>query len=92
MGVGTTGQMLTGIRIEISGKLPNFTGIRMTGLDFFLNGQKIYSGSVSGSYLISGNQFHYRDSATGKLFAVPKKLQFNDFTGNFFGSNISVEQ
>jgi hypothetical protein len=84
VGVGSTGQMLSGIRVEISGKLPNFTGINMTGLDFFVNGQKIYSGSVSGSYLISGNQFHYRDSATGKLFAFPKKTGVLDFTGTAF--------
>lgn len=86
MGVGSTGLMQSGLMSDISGKLPAYTGSNLIYLDYFLNGQKIYSGLNSGigSYLISGNSFLYLENITGKLFAMPKKTGINDITGSLY--------
>ena len=59
----------------------------MSSFDYFLNGQKIYSG-ISGSYRISGvnSVFYYDEQITGKIFAIPK----NSGILNIFHQNADV--
>ncbi|MDB4314556.1 hypothetical protein N9955_00855 [bacterium] len=69
---------------ELAKKFSDRTGTisGIESFDYFLNGQKIYSG-ISGSYMISGagNLFYYNDNITGKLFAIPKNTGLLNITG-----------
>jgi hypothetical protein len=75
-------QMQDNLSGSISSKFPeranSYTGL--SSFDYYLNGQKIYSG-VSGSYEISGSKFIYKENITGKIFAIPKKENIKNYTG-----------
>ena len=67
--------LVSDIRLNLTGYSGN-----LNQLDYFLNGQKLYSGS--GSYFIINNTgFQYSGVATGKIFAIPQKNNTLSFTG-----------
>lgn len=75
-------EMAASLSGSIFSKFPqrygSYTG--MDSFDYFLNGQKIYSGN-NGSYSISGSTFVYNETITGKLFAIPKNSGIVNYTG-----------
>lgn len=83
-GVGSAARTAL-FRGQIITKFPDRTGTitGMTSFDYFLNGQKIYTG-IDGSYMISGadSQFYDLDRYRGKLFAIPKNNGIKNVTGN----------
>jgi hypothetical protein len=73
--------MTNGMKADLTARLPAYAGSNLAKLDYFLNGQKIYSG-VSGSWGIGGSKFTYNEtSITGKLFATPKAAAIYETTG-----------
>lgn len=86
MGTGNT-QLLkqlslnTQITDRFPDRKPTLTGL--SSFDYFANGQKIYSGLVSGSYSITGSpvEFYYNDTYSGKIFAIPKNTGIKNYTG-----------
>ncbi len=74
-----SGEVNTGLKNQINLNLPTYTN-NLSALDFFLNGQKIYSGE---SYTITGanNGFSYLSNVTGKIFAIPKYSNLLNITG-----------
>jgi hypothetical protein len=72
------------IATQLTARYPEKTGsfVSMDSFDYFLNGQKIYSG-ISGSYHISGAGFNFSllDEADGKVFAIPKNTGIHNITG-----------
>lgn len=80
-GITQTG-ISSGVNIEMQKKFPqrysSYSG--MESFDYFLNGQKIYSGNL-GSYDISGSTFIYDESIYGKVFAIPKNNGLKNYTG-----------
>ena len=85
MGSGiSTGVMKAQLTGELSKKFAARTGslTGMASFDYFLNGQKIYTG-IGGSYRISGasSEFYYNENITGKLFAIPKNTGIDNYTG-----------
>jgi hypothetical protein len=88
-GFSTTGMqnnLLSNIQID----MPLFSA-NLSSLDFYLNGQKIYSGVNEGYSIINDTGFLYNLNITGKLFASPKNNNFLYQTGNnydFSGSFI----
>jgi len=79
IGTGSnSGQMQDSLMNDIKIKMTGYTG-DLNKLDYFLNGQKIYSGD---SYTILNNTgFKYNQLITGKIFAIPKKEKTKQFTG-----------
>jgi hypothetical protein len=71
-------QMGAEITGSIALNLPNFSN-DLGNLEYFLNGQKIYSGQ---SYTISGNSFIYSEQITGKIQAIPKLENVQENTGS----------
>jgi hypothetical protein len=73
------------IATQLAARYPDRTGsfAAMNSFDYFLNGQKIYSG-ISGSYHISGAGFNFSllDSIDGKVFAIPKNTGIHNITGS----------
>lgn len=72
------------IATQLAARYPDRTGsfASMDSFDYFLNGQKIYSG-VSGSYHISGAGFNFSvlEEIDGKVFAIPKNTGIHSITG-----------
>ena len=67
--------LVSDIRLNLTGYSGN-----LNQLDYFLNGQKLYSGS--GSYgIVNNTGFLYSGVATGKVFAIPQKQNTLNFTG-----------
>lgn len=67
--------LVSDIRLNLTG----YSG-RLNKLDYFLNGQKLYSGS--GSYgIVNNTGFLYSGISTGKVFAIPQKNNTLSFTG-----------
>lgn len=84
--------MESGLNNQLSILFPSKTGTMsgMESFDFFLNGQKIYTGA-NGSYEISGLdfKFFYNENITGKLFAIPKNTGFEnkiDYVADVYGA------
>ncbi len=74
----TSGGMQNSLMQDIKIKMTGYTG-DLNQLNFFLNGQKIYSGD---SYSIINNTgFQYKQTITGKIFAIPKKEKSHQLTG-----------
>jgi hypothetical protein len=73
-------EIATQLAARYQDKTGSFAG--MDSFDYFLNGQKIYSG-ISGSYHISGAGFNFSllDTADGKVFAIPKNTGIYNTTG-----------
>lgn len=74
----------TVISTQLAARFQDKTGSfsSMNSFDYFLNGQKIYSG-ISGSYHISGANFNFSllDEIDGKIFAIPKNTGIKNITG-----------
>lgn len=66
--IGNSGAIQSGITGAIASVMPEFSN-NLGGLDFFLNGQKLYSGV---SYTTLNTSFVYLESITGILFSIPK--------------------
>lgn len=84
MAIGTgqsTGMMIGSLITGIRSNMPLYSG-NLTQLDFFLNGQKIYTGD---SYTINSlTGISLLDNITGKLFCVPKKQTSISITGEVY--------
>ena len=83
----------TGILGDVPAELSSRVGSSLNSFDFYLNGQKIYSGE---SYLITGsnNGFEYLENITGKLFGIIKDSGIISPTGanmDYFGQKF-IEQ
>jgi len=74
-----SGNMQNSLMNDLQIKMTGYTG-NLNQLDYFLNGQKIYSGD---SYTILNNTgFKYNQLITGKIFAIPKKNKTVQITGS----------
>jgi hypothetical protein len=81
VGTGTSSSAIqNSLMNDLRQKMTEYTG-NLTKLNYFLNGQKLHSGS--GSYLIINNTgFNYRMQVTGKIFAIPQKQKATQFVKN----------
>lgn len=93
LGTGlSTGVMITGFLLDAQSKMPAFTG-SLNRLDFFLNGQKVYTGDFFTIQNSTGIRFN--DNITGKIFAVPQKTGSLQITGSrydIYGSGFIEKQ
>ena len=80
-----SGQIEASLMDDLKIKMTGYTG-DLNKLDYFLNGQKIYSGE---SYTILNNTgFKFNESTEGKIFAIPKKektIQITGFNSDIYG-------
>lgn len=74
-----SGSMATGLIADITGKLPLYSG-NLSGLDFFLNGQKIYNGDY---ILVANTGVQFTFDVSGKVFVIPKKLNITEVSGYY---------
>lgn len=76
----TVAEIQSGLNASIVSKFPEkYSASGLDSFEYFLNGQKIYSGS--GFYELSDSGFLYNGDITGKIFAMPKRSGVVSSTG-----------